>query len=83
MRILYFAWLRTQIGCAEEDIKLPDDVKTVGGVIAHLRNQGPAYARALGPDKVIRVALNQDYAQDDNLVKDSDEFAIFPPVTGG
>lgn len=83
MKVLYFAWLRTKIGTAQEEVDLPDTVKTVADVLDHLRTQGEAYADALSEDKVIRVALNQDYAQMDDLVKADDEFAIFPPVTGG
>ncbi|WP_028880184.1 molybdopterin converting factor subunit 1 [Terasakiella pusilla] len=83
MKILYFAWLRTTIGCAEEEITLPDDVVTVADVLDLLREKGGAYAAALGEDKVIRIAVNQDYANMDDPVKQGDEFAIFPPVTGG
>jgi len=83
MKILYFAWLRTKIGCAEEEIELPAGVETVAAVLDHLRSLGDSYAEALSEDKVIRVALNQDYAQLDDPVQSSDEFAIFPPVTGG
>ncbi len=83
MKVLYFAWLRTKIGCAEEEIELPEAVKTVGDVLDHLRTKGDAYAEALSEDKVIRIALNQDYAQMEDQVKAGDEFAIFPPVTGG
>jgi len=83
MKILYFAWLRTKIGCAEEEIELPNTVQTVGEVLDYLRSKGGAYADSLGDDKVIRVALNQEYAQQDDKVSNADEFAIFPPVTGG
>ncbi|WP_135080488.1 molybdopterin converting factor subunit 1 [Terasakiella sp. SH-1] len=83
MKVLYFAWLRTKIGCAEEEIDLPKDVNTVAGVLDHLRSRGDAYAEALSADKVIRVAVNQDYAQEVDIVRNEDEFAIFPPVTGG
>ncbi|WP_417795973.1 molybdopterin converting factor subunit 1 [Terasakiella pusilla] len=83
MKILYFAWLRTTIGCAEEEITLPDDVVTVADVLDLLREKGGAYAAALGEDKVIRIAVNQEYANMDDPVKQGDEFAIFPPVTGG
>ncbi|MCB1958736.1 MAG: MoaD/ThiS family protein, partial [Rhodocyclaceae bacterium] len=34
-------------------------------------------------DKVIKVAVNQAYARPDTPLKDSDEVALFPPVTGG
>ncbi|WP_417794121.1 molybdopterin converting factor subunit 1 [Terasakiella pusilla] len=83
MKILYFAWLRTTIGCAEEKITLPDGVVTVADVLDLLREKGGAYAAALGEDKVIRIAVNQEYANMDDPVKQGDEFAIFPPVTGG
>ena len=83
MKILYFAWLRSQIGCAEETLELPDGTKTVGDVLELLKSKGGAYEDALGGDKVIRVALNQEYADLETPVSDTDEFAIFPPVTGG
>ncbi len=83
MKVLYFAWLRNKIGCAQEDIDLPDDAKTVGDVLNFLRTKGEAYQDALGDDKVIRIAVNQEYADLDAPVKTGDEFAIFPPVTGG
>lgn len=83
MKILYFAWLRTKIGCAEEEVILPDGVASVADVLDMLREKGGAYAEALGEDKVIRIAVNQDYANMDDPVKQGDEFAIFPPVTGG
>ncbi|WP_417790076.1 molybdopterin converting factor subunit 1 [Terasakiella pusilla] len=83
MKILYFAWLRTTIGCAEEEITLPDGVVTVADILDLLREKGGAYAAALGEDKVIRIAVNQEYANMDDPVKQGDEFAIFPPVTGG
>ncbi|MDV7338372.1 molybdopterin converting factor subunit 1 [Terasakiella sp. A23] len=83
MKVLYFAWLRTKIGCAEEEITLPDSVTTVDGVLGFLRKKGEAYAEALSEDKVIRIAVNQDYAKGEDAVKNTDEFAIFPPVTGG
>jgi len=34
------------------------------------------------PDKTL-IAVNQEYAGDDVAVRDGDEVAFFPPVTGG
>jgi molybdopterin synthase sulfur carrier subunit len=83
VKLLYFAWLRARIGHAEEDLQLPDGVSTVAGLLDWLRTRGPRYAEALCDPSVIRVAVNQDYVRGDYPVRDGDEVAIFPPVTGG
>ena len=43
----------------------------------------PRYAEALRDLSVVRVAVNQDYVGPDHPVRDGDEVAVFPPVTGG
>jgi molybdopterin synthase sulfur carrier subunit len=83
MKILYFAWLREKTGVSEEDVDLPPDVTTVTGLLDWLAARGPQFADALKDRSVVRVAVNQDYAQSDHPVSDSDEIALFPPVTGG
>ncbi|HEY4134700.1 MAG TPA: molybdopterin converting factor subunit 1 [Alphaproteobacteria bacterium] len=83
MKLLYFAWLRTRIGRAEETLTPPADVVTVGALLEWLRAQGPGYAEALADLSVVRVAVNQDFAQSGDPVKPGDEVALFPPVTGG
>ena len=44
---------------------------------------GRAWAQELGRSRNIRMAVNQDIASADTAVKDGDEIAFFPPVTGG
>ncbi len=83
MKLLYFAWLRARIGHAEEETTLPAQVRDVGGLLEWLRGRGPAYAEALPDLSVVRVAVNQDYVGRDHPLRDEDEVAIFPPVTGG
>jgi molybdopterin synthase sulfur carrier subunit len=83
MKLLYFAWLRARIGHAEEEFRLPPEVRDVAGLVDWLRNRGPRYAEALRDPSVIRVAVNQDYVAPDHPVGDGDEVAIFPPVSGG
>ncbi len=83
MKLLYFAWLKTKIGIAEEEISPPEDVRTVAELIAWLKGRGPAYAEALANDAVVKVAVNQEYARPDQPVRNGDEVALFPPVTGG
>lgn len=83
MKILYFAWIRTKIGIAEESVRLPDDVDTVAALLEWLRSRGPGYADALANLKVVRVAVNQEYVPVSHPVAAGDEVALFPPVTGG
>ena len=83
MKLLYFAWVRTRIGCSEEDVDLPDGVADVAGLIAWLKTRGAGYEAALADGQVVRVAVNQEFAKPDDPVGPNDEVALFPPVTGG
>jgi sulfur-carrier protein len=83
VKLLYFAWLRTRIGCAEEEVELPTHVQTVEALLDWLRSRGGGHAEALRDLSVVRVAVNQDYVAGEHPVREGDEVAIFPPVTGG
>ncbi|MCH6578661.1 MAG: molybdopterin converting factor subunit 1 [Proteobacteria bacterium] len=83
MKILYFAWLRTKTGVAEEDVTPPAEVGDVAALIEWLKGRGDGYAEALSDLSVVRVAVNQEYAGLDHPVGPDDEVALFPPVTGG
>jgi len=83
VKVLYFARLREDLGCAEETIALPAGVDTVAGLRAHLMARGSAWRQGLAPGRALQVAVNQDMAQPGTPVKLGDEVAFFPPVTGG
>lgn len=83
MRLLYFAWLKQKVGHAEEEVALPEGVTNVEQLLAWLAERGDNYAAALSDPKAVRVAVNQEYARPADPVKDGDEVALFPPVTGG
>lgn len=83
MKLIYFAWVRERIGTAEEEINLPDDVKTTGDLLAFLRARGEGYAEALCDPKVIRVAINQEHVDHREPIAGAREIALFPPMTGG
>lgn len=80
MKVLYFARLRETFGMAEEEIRGP---ATVTELLELLRNRGEAFARELDAGRSFRVAVNQEMVAMDSALQDSDEVAIFPPVTGG
>lgn len=83
MKILYFAWLRTKTGVAEEDVDPPDSVTDVASLIEWLKGRSDGHAAALGDPRAVRVAVNQEYARAGAAVAAGDEVALFPPVTGG
>jgi molybdopterin synthase sulfur carrier subunit len=82
LRILYFAWLRERVGAGEETVSPPPEVATVGALTAWLSARGEGYASAFAT-KLVRCAVNQDFAGPDTPVAPGDEVAFFPPVTGG
>jgi molybdopterin synthase sulfur carrier subunit len=83
VKLLYFAWLRARIGRAEEEFELPSEVADVGGLLDWLQSRGGGYAEALRDPSIVRVAVNQDYVGREHPLREGDEVAIFPPVTGG
>lgn len=82
IKILYFAALREKLGTAGESIELPAGVADVGGLLAALAQRGGEWA-GLAAVKNLKSAVNQEMARQNTPVKDGDEVAFFPPVTGG
>ncbi|WP_417452883.1 molybdopterin converting factor subunit 1 [Kiloniella sp.] len=83
MKILYFAWLRTTIGKSTEEITPPETVKTVSDLLDWMPSLGENYSSALEKRDLLRIAINQEYADPEHVIKPGDEVALFPPVTGG
>lgn len=83
MKILYFAWLREKVGTAEETVELPPQINTADTLLAWLGDRHDGLRDVLASGKVVRIAVNHEYAADNDPVTDTDEVALFPPVTGG
>jgi sulfur-carrier protein len=81
--ILYFARLREALGTAKEEVALPKGVANLGALRQVLAGRGETWAHELSHSRSVRMAVNQDMASADTPVKDGDEIAFFPPVTGG
>lgn len=80
--ILYFARLRENLGQASENLALPSNVKNVEQLRLWLQQRGDAWQREFTKND-IRVAVNQEMVKFNAQIKDDDEIAFFPPVTGG
>ena len=83
IEILYFARLRERVGVGRESLELPAGLATAADLMAHLQSRGTPWAEALGGDERILVAVNQTLASPQSPIRDGDEVAFFPPVTGG
>ena len=83
IKILYFARIKESVGVGQESIDIPKDTTTVAALTAWLRQRGAHWQTELAPGKALRVAVNQAMVGMDESIKDGDEIAYFPPVTGG
>lgn len=83
IRMLYFARLREAFGMSQESPELPAGVTTLGDLVDWLRARGGVWAEQLAEGRAYRMAVNQDVAGPEVHLRDDDEVAIFPPVTGG
>ena len=83
MKLLYFAWVRERVGKAEEEIDPPEDVSTVGDLVAWLTGRGEGYAYAFENPKIIRAAIDKSHVRADARIAGAHEIAFFPPMTGG
>tara|TARA_B110000977_G_C10955777_1_gene446519 strand:+ start:269 stop:520 length:252 start_codon:yes stop_codon:yes gene_type:complete len=83
MKILYFAWLKEHTGASVEEMTLPQDVATVGDLVPYITAKSAGHKTALENLDAVRIAVNRVYGDVTTPLKDTDEVAFFPPVTGG
>jgi molybdopterin converting factor subunit 1 len=79
VKVLYFGVLKDAFGCENEELELAEGA-TVTDLLGGIRG------REVGLEGFwdsIAVAVNQEYAKAGDLLKDGDEVALLPPVSGG
>lgn len=83
--VRYFAALREALGPLEtlEWAALADPHPTVGRLRRQLAERDAAHLAVLGPDRLVRAAVNHQMVTDDAPLFDGAEVGFFPPVTGG
>ncbi len=80
--VRYFALLRERMGHESEVLTWDDAEPTVARLRRHLADRAPALAGMLR-DGTLLVAVNREYAAAGSVLRDGDEVALFPPVSGG
>jgi sulfur-carrier protein len=83
VRLVYLARLREAFGSAGEVLEVSGDSLTVATVLASLRSRDGVFAAELAAGRAVRIAVNHAMVGTDAPVRDGDEVALFPPVTGG
>ena len=79
MTVLLFGVTRDIVGSGSLSIPEADGIQTVGDLKGLLMEHYPAL-RELSS---LALAVNQTYARDIDLVNETDEIALIPPVSGG
>lgn len=80
IHVLYFAGVRDLVGCVEEDLPIPDGVRTLGELVPALIRARPALdGRLVG----VRFAINEEFAEPGTELSAGDVVAVIPPVAGG
>lgn len=82
IQLVFFASVREQLGCSEYQVAHCGGI-TVDELLTLVAQELGEDAANLFADANLLVAINQEMAARTDKVNDSDEVAVFPPVTGG
>ena len=79
MKVRFFAMCREKTGVSEREFEL-EDMAEASTLLCHLsRKYGGPFSSL---DRLI-IAVNGEYVRPDHILKDGDEVALIPPVSGG
>jgi MoaE-MoaD fusion protein len=82
VRVLFFGVLKDLLSANGQAMTLPEGA-TVARLIEQLRGAGEEGTRAHAVWSALAVAVNCEYATSTAVLKDGDEVALLPPVSGG
>ncbi|ASE60813.1 MoaD/ThiS family protein [Chryseobacterium indologenes] len=78
LKILAFGIVKDIFGGPEKELEVEDSVN-VGQLKKVLEDQFPEFKKL----KSYFIALDEEYAEDDQIIHNTNEIAIIPPVSGG
>ncbi|REC45479.1 molybdopterin converting factor subunit 1 [Chryseobacterium pennipullorum] len=78
IKILAFGIAKDIFGASEKEIEIKDAL-----TVQHLKNILEEEFPELKRLKAYFVAVDEEYAEDDQLISSINEIAIIPPVSGG
>lgn len=77
--VRYFAIMREHLGKSTETLELPEGT-TAGEIFQRAIRDTP---RLAGLERAVMVMVNEEYVEPDHALRDGDEVALIPPVSGG
>ncbi len=78
VRVLFFGLLKDVVGCSGELLEVP-----AGATVAHVLSHYGDGQRMRSFLPSLAISVNQEYASRDTLLREGDEIALLPPVSGG
>src|SRR5690348_12963459 len=79
VQVLFFGQLKDLTGRSAESLPLGERA-TLGDVLQHYSQKFPAINKL---SSSLALSVNQEYASSDTSLRDGDEIALLPPVSGG
>ncbi len=79
VHVLFFGMLKDVVGRGNDTLSLPDHA-TLGDVLSHYEER---YPRLRTFTASMALSINQEYAGPESELKQGDEIALLPPVSGG
>src|SRR5207237_5099648 len=79
VRVLFFGMLKDAAGRASDTLQLPERA-TLAELLDSCGEKFPALPKFFGS---LALSVNQEYANRATLLRENDEVALLPPVSGG
>lgn len=78
IKLLCFGITKEMLGAFEKSVELKEAI-TVGAFRSSLEAEFPALKKL----NSLRIAVNEEYADDSLIINHKDEVVLIPPVSGG
>ena len=79
VKVKFFAVFHEMFSRREENMELPES-STVMDILKRIESEKPEFAEYYN---IMQIAVNWEYAAKNTPIKNGDEIALIPPVTGG
>jgi molybdopterin converting factor subunit 1 len=80
VRVVFYGGLQHDTGIKQQTLELEQDSLTVRGLADLLAEQHPALRSRLG---TVAYAVGNEIVEPGQPIRDGDEIALLPPVSGG